>query len=118
MQGVRDVVGFARLCLQQLEIALEKIEEFLKLWLDFGDFQVSSANLSGYGLALRATLALSRSRQVSVPLKKVADIAYCMLPRSADLLKNFRLQLAACMTDGHDIPSVLWNILNVPRVHE
>ncbi len=43
MQGVQDVVGFAKLCFQQLEIAVEKFVEFLKEWLDFGDFQVSSA---------------------------------------------------------------------------
>ncbi len=45
MQGVQDVVGFAKLCFQQLEIAVEKFVEFLKEWLDFGDFQVSSPEI-------------------------------------------------------------------------
>ncbi len=42
MQGVQDVVAFARLVFHQLEIAVEKVEEYLKMWLDFKDFQVIS----------------------------------------------------------------------------
>ena len=62
MQGVQDVVAFARLVWQQLEITVEKMEEFLKMWLDFEDFKVSSTIVLNSCLTADALLSAVADR--------------------------------------------------------